>query len=291
MSWDGHRLRFDTTEELRDYMLARLSGNSATQPPAPEERGVSPEDVLIEYCRHGNLTEEQMDAFWAVWNGITQQAWKERQLDSFRNAMSLAEALSAPNNVDRLTAFFSRNAGDYEWSDLKDHEPQRRILRLFLEWRLIPEDDLFWHDAFAGYLHYLESTIHDSTPEMSPPPLVAAYNGMSILKEEDIERLYAVLRKKTPDITKNQINSIFQDQQERCFGDEACVTAFQDARNEALDNILIATTQPDVITVLMHMVETSCIAQPMGEKAHQLLKPGDYPRKTGTLAAAHQTSA
>ena len=285
MNWDGHQLRFDSQEGLRDYMFARLSGSSLTPPPVQEELGINPEDILIQYYRHGTLSQSDKNEFWTVWKDVTSEFRRDKSSEAFRNATALAEALTAPNIAESVTDFLPKNADEYEWSKHSDHDQQERILRLFFSWQLIPEGDPFWRSAFDGYLLCIEKTTEHLIPRAEVPPLIAAYKGMGTLTENDIESLLFSISRHGSEVIEQQIIAMCEDQYFRYMQQDApSVAALRDDIREAFDKVAISTLSVEWSEDFRNCFVASTPQSPNGQSL-RILRPDDHPRTTAVSNA------
>ena len=286
MSWAGKRLVFAGRSELRDYMQARLRGEPPTLPAAPAERGVSPEDVLIGYFRHGELHEAQQVEFGSVWTEITTRAREERDAVVFRNAMALANGLPAPKNMEEIVAFLPMSAADYDWAEHDDHDAQGRILRLLLAWELVPEGAPFWRTVFHAYLEYIEQGGDTLAQIAQFPPLIAAYKGVGMLDRKDFRHLYSAPKQSQTSVMQQQVNAINTDQCFRYGTSDGGMDELVDLFEEAYVNVVISTSAPEPF---ISSIEPPCTGS-MGSvgSAHRPRwpHPKDYPRMTGTSGAS-----
>lgn len=242
MTWDGDKLQFSSHDEIKEYMWKRLSDSSPTLPPVHEELGIEPEDVLIQYYRHGNLGDSQIREFWKAWSDIANASRKSSNDGVFRNAIALAEALPPPENPLLVTDFLSINPDDYDWLDDDDHDKQERILRLFHIWKIAPESDHLWTSAFDGYLDCIERNNVALNKEKKMPPLLAAYNGMGRLNERGLTRLFIAWSRNDSDLVQQQIAAIFEDQCVRFFSseDRRSKDSFVEEIDEAFANAIVS---------------------------------------------------
>ncbi len=215
MGWDGLYLNFDSEEEIRDYMAARLSGSDTTQPPVAVDRGVSPEDVLIAYYRRNQRAEDKRTWFWNSWGAVVAHAWQGKELETFRNGVSLATGVKPPVNADEWTGFLPREPDAYVWDDPGQYEILENALALLDAWELVERGGDFWETAFRNCVRQLPI----STERL--PPVITAYNGLGHLDDQHIDELlrYTV---KAGDIATGLLGSILDDLKYSCHGDGEC---------------------------------------------------------------------
>jgi hypothetical protein len=227
---------------MRIYMSARLSEAEKTEPPFFESRGDCPEDVLIQYYRHGGLNDELCGFFWTAWHAVMRDAYLDHDIETFQNGTSLACQLQPPPDMAALTDFLPKQADKYAWGSVRDYPLQQAILKLFLKWGVIPEGDYFWRSTFRGYLGAID------LQDEPQPSLISAYNGIGLLNPEDYRLLLAHVIRQHNDHVNRQFHAIVEDQSYRFDNSDVAAELPQDALPEGLVNYLITEPTSSVKT-------------------------------------------
>lgn len=242
MTWNNEIPSFESKDELYKYMLARLSETGETMPIVSESLGISPEDILIEYYRYGELSKQQQSDFWSNWEKVSSEAFINNNITTYVNAIALAYELKPPENVQDITTFIPKNADAPLWEleSPEQYEIQKYTLKLIKEWQLIKENDTFWQSIFETYLLFF--SLADKTLEKSTsPPIISVYNGMGKLGERDYTYLMYYISRNLTSYTQKLFFHICEDQSYRFFQDDEDSDEMEILLKNAWDTVLISS--------------------------------------------------
>ena len=231
--------KFKSMEQsaLQQYMSDRLS-EETNDPPAHTERGVSPEDILIQYYRYDDLSDDRRAVFWRAWRVVASKAFDDRKLPLFQNTMALAYALPRPAEADKLVGFLPRNVDHYDVTNYAEYDFHLQILKLFLAWEIILKDNKFWRPIYKNYLLKIKNGAEPL------PPLITAYKGLGKLNREDVKHTMHCLIGSANERALILYSSLMEDQMYRFYTADKSSQTFPYLVAEAWNAEVMSSSAP-----------------------------------------------